>query len=147
MKKLILVGIIVVASVLGIMALRNRLGMGIFTKTTQQGSDLVVVNDSSDSISTEYMENGKEVAQVVQPGDSATGGQGFIRIFTAKKSGSYELEYQFPRPADAMQQVALSQVIEAAKNDKIENELYIKKGMIGDIKVMYEEVEQLDSTY
>ena len=147
MKKLILVGVIVVASILGIMAVRSRLGVGMFTQTSQQGADLVIVNDSSDSISTEYKENGKDVAQVLQPGDKGTGGKGVIRIFTAKKSGSYELTYQFPRPVGALQQVTLSEVVAAAKKDTIENELYIKRGMIGDIKVDYEEVEDLASTY
>ena len=116
--------------------------MRVFNKSAQQGADLILVNDSSDTISTEYKDNGKEVSQVVKPGDQITGGQGFIRIFTAKKAGAYELTYQFPRPADASQQVTLSQVIAAAKDDKMEGEVYTKRGMLGDIKVFYEVVEQ-----
>lgn len=147
MKKLILVGVVVVVSIVGIMAVRNYLGMGIFSEATQQGADLVIINDSSDTISTEYAENGKEVAQVLKSGDQITGGQGFIRIFTANKAGSYELTYQFPRPADAPQQVTLSQVIAAAKDEKFGDRLITRKGMIGDIKVEYEEVRVFASTY
>ena len=142
MKKLILAGVIVVAGLVGIMVLKNRLGVSVFNRSAQQGADLILVNDSSDTISTEYKDNGKEVSQVVKLGDQITGGQGFIRIFTAKKAGAYELTYQFPRPADASQQVTLSQVIAAAKDDKMEGEVYTKRGMLGDIKVFYEVVEQ-----
>ena len=147
MKKLFLVGVIVLAGLLGIVVVRNYFGMGIFSKTAQQSRDLIVVNDSSDTISTEYKENGEEVAQILKPGDQITGGQGFIRIFTAKKAGSYELTYQFPRPADAPQQVTLSQVIAAAKDEKFGDRLITRKGMIGDIKVEYEEARILASTY
>ncbi len=147
MKKLILVGVIVVASILGIMAVRNRLGMGMFTQTSQQGVDLIILNDSSDSISTEYKENGKDVAQVLQPGEKGTGGKGLIRIFTAKKAGSYELMYQFPRPEGAAQQISLSQIVAAAINENFGDRIITRKGMIGDIKVEYEEVRDLASTY
>lgn len=147
MKKLILVGAIVLASIVGIMVVKNRLGVDVLSSTTQQGPDLIVVNDSSDTISTEYADNGQEVAQILKPGDQITGGQGFIRIFTAKKAGAYELTYQFPRPADALQQVTLSQVIAAAKDENFGDRIITRKGMIGDIKVEYEEVRVLASTY
>ena len=147
MKKLILVGAIVLASIVGIMVVKNRLGVDVLSSTTQQGPDLIVVNDSSDTISTEYTDNGQEVAQILKPGNQITGGQGFIRIFTAKKAGAYELTYQFPRPADALQQVTLSQVIAAAKDENFGDRIITRKGMIGDIKVEYEEVRVLASTY
>jgi len=142
-----LVGVLVLAGILGVMVVKNYRGKGGFGQVAQQGSDLILVNDSSDTISTEYKENEKDVDRVVKPGTQVTGGQGFIRIFTAKKAGAYELTYQFPRPADAPQQVTLSQVIAAAKDENFGDRLITRKGMIGDIKVEYEEVRVLPSTY
>lgn len=147
MKKLIVVGVVVAASILAIIFMRDRFDMGIFSCMSKQGKDLVVVNDSSDTISVEYKENGVDVSPVVKPGDQITGGQGFIRVFTAKKLGSYELIYAFPRPADAPQQVTLSQIVESVKKESFGDEIVDKKGMIGDIKVDYEEVRDLDATY
>lgn len=147
MKKLLLVGAIVVVSILAIVFMRDRFGMGMFSGGEQSGGDLVVVNDSSDTISTEYKDGSEEVAQVLKPGDQVTGGEGFIRVFTANKAGSYELEYQFPRPADAPQQVTLSQIVESAKDETFGDRVIIRKGMIGDIMVEYEEPRVLDSTY
>jgi hypothetical protein len=146
MKKLILAGIIVVVSILAIVFMRDRLGMGMFSRD-QQENDLVVVNDSSDTISTEYKDGGQDSDQILKPGDQVTGGEGFIRVFTANKAGSYELDYTFPRPADAPQQVTLSQIVESAKKEDSGDEVIIKKGMIGDISVEYEEARELDSTY
>lgn len=147
MKKLLILGVIIVASLLAIVFMRNRLGMKMFSGGAQSFADLVIVNDSSDTISTEFKEAGKETDQVLKPGDQATGGEGFIRVFTAKKAGSYELEYPFPRPADAPQQVTLSQIVAAAKNETFGDRIIIRKGMIGDIMVEYEEPRVLDSTY
>ena len=147
MKKLLLVGVVVAASLVAIMVVRNRLEMGVSAQISQQGDDLVVINDSSDAISTEYKENGKDVAFVLNPGDQGTGGQGFIRIFTAKKAGCYELTYQFPRSAGAVQEVTLSQVVGAAKNENFGDAVITRKGMIADIKVDYEEARDLDATY
>jgi hypothetical protein len=144
MKKMIVVALIVIASIAGVMFMRNRFDMGMFSQAGKQGVDLVVVNDSNDDISIEYMENGKEVAQVLNSGEQATGGNGFIRVFTAKKDGSYELTYTYPRPAGAPEKVTLSQIVEAAQRENIGDELYTKEGMIGDIKVEYEEVRQMD---
>src|SRR6266478_7181887 len=135
MKKLLLIGAIVVAGLLGLMFIRERVGMGIFNSISQQVGDLVVVNDSSDSISVEYKEGDKGISPVVQPGNQISGGQGFIRVFTADKAGSYEIEYAYPRPADAPQQITLSQIVAAAKKETLDNEILIKKGMIGDINI------------
>jgi hypothetical protein len=145
MKKVLLIGLIAVVAIAGVMFLKNRFGggMGSFMQMGRQSAgDLMIMNDSSDTISVEYKEDGKDVEMVVQPGGTVSGGEGMIRIFTAKKAGSYELTYQFPRPAGSMQQLQLSQIIAAAKRDKMEGELYTKRGMIGDIEVFYEEVEE-----
>ena len=147
MKRLLLIGAIVVASLVAIMVLRNRFGMEMFSITSKSGMDLVIVNDSSDSISAEYREGDKGESPVIQPGDSISGGQGFIRIFTANKAGSYEIEYAYPRPADAPQQITLSQIVAAARKEKFDDAIMLKEGMIGDIKVEYEEALELDVTY
>ncbi|HLW72435.1 MAG TPA: hypothetical protein VKR54_00115 [Candidatus Babeliales bacterium] len=145
MKKIILIGVVVLVSLLGVMFIKNRFGGGTMSSMSQQEDDLVIVNDSSDTISTEYQEDGEAVDQLLEPGDIATGGQGFIRVFTAKKAGLYELEYPFPRPADAPRQVTLSQITGAVKNETTaDGEIYIKKGMVGDIAIEYEEVQEQD---
>ena len=147
MKNLILVGAIVAASIVAIMVVKSRVGMRVSGQTGSQGSDLVIVNDSSDAISTEYKDQRKEVAKVLKPGDLGTGGKGFIRIFTAKKDGSYELTYPFPRPSGSAQRVSLSQIIAAARSENFGDEVITRKGMLGDIKVEYEEARVLESTY
>lgn len=147
MKKIILVSIIVVATIMTVLFFRGRLNMGMFSRSSQQGADLIVVNDSPDDISSTIKEDGKEVDQVLKAGDEATGGKGFIRIHTAKKNGQYELTYPFPRPADAPAKVTLSQIVASAQKKDLGDELYTEKGMIGDIKVEYEEVRELDSSY
>ena len=144
MKKIILVIAIVVVSLMAALFIRNRFGMGTFMQSGQQGVDLVIVNDSSDTISSEYKEDGKDVAQVIKPGEEATGGKGSIRLFTAKREGSYDLLYPFPRPADAPAKVTLSQVIGAAQKKNLGDRVYTEKGMIGDIKVEYEEARIMD---
>jgi len=147
MKKLIIIAVVVAAGIAGLMVVKNRMGVQIFS-STNGGADLSVLNDSKDTISAEYKEGGKEAAFVVKPGDKVSGGKGFLRIFTAKKDGSYELIYAFPRPAGASQEIALSQVVEAAQQKKdLGDAVYTEKGMLGDIKVVYEEARVLDSTY
>lgn len=142
MKKLILAGVIAMVAIAGVMVLRNRVGINVFKSMSQASGDLAIMNDSSDTMSVEYKEDGKDVALTVAPGDQISGGKGLIRIFTAKKAGSYELTYEFPRPAGSTDRVALSQVIAAAQRDKMEGEVYTKRGMIGDVDVFYEEVEE-----
>ncbi len=143
MKKIILIGIIVVASITAVLFLRNRFNMGMFSRSTQ-GIDLIVVNDSSDNISSAYKEDGKEVDNELKPGDEVTGGKGFIRIYTKKRNGSYELSYSYPRPSGTTKKVTLSQIVESAQKKNLGDDLYTEKGMIGDIKVEYEEVRELD---
>jgi len=142
MKKIVLVSIIVVASIMAVLFFRNRFGGGLFSRSGQ--ADLIVVNDSSDNISSAIKQDGKEVDQLLKAGDEATGGKGFIRIYTAKKSGSYELTYPFPRPSGTPEKVTLSQIIESAQKKNVGDELYTETGMIGDVKVEYEEVRELD---
>jgi hypothetical protein len=141
MHHIILIGLLAVAAIAGLMFVKNRFfgGMGSFMQMGQSSGDVMIMNDSSEAMSVEYKENGKDVDAVVQPGKSVSGGHGLIRMFTAKKAGAYELTYTYPHAA---QQVTVSQIIAAAKQDKMEGELYTKRGMIGDIKVFYEEVEQ-----
>lgn len=140
MKKLLLIGMIAVVAIMGVIVVKNRFGgMGSLMQMTQSAGDVMIMNDSSEAMSVEYKENGKDVDAVVQPGESISGGHGFIKIFTAKKAGAYELTYDYPHAA---QQVTISEIVAAAKQDKMEGEVYTKRGMIGDIKVFYEEVEQ-----
>jgi hypothetical protein len=147
MKKIILLGVIIAVGVLvAIILMRDRFGMKMFSRTNQQNNDLIIVNDSPDIISVEYKKEGIDVSPTVQPGDQVTGGQGFIRVFTAKKVGSYELTYAFPR-STAPAQVTLSQIVESVKKENFGDEVITKKGMIGDIKVEYEEARDLDATY
>jgi hypothetical protein len=142
-QKVLLIGVLAVVAIAGVIFVKNRFGgMSLFKHTSHASGDLMIINDSSDSISVEYKKGGKEGDKVVQPGEKVTGGKGFIRIFTAKKSGGYEVMYEFPRPSGAKQEVALSDIIAAAKRDKMEGELYTKRGAIDDIQVFYEEVEE-----
>lgn len=139
MHKILLIGIVAVVAITGVMFIKSRFSGTGFMSMGHSAGDVVVANDSSETISVEYKENGKDVNVVVQPGKSVSGGNGFIKIFTAKKAGAYELTYNYPHSA---QQVTISQIIAAAKHDKMEGEVYTRRGMIGDIKVFYEEVEQ-----
>jgi len=138
MHHIIMIGILAVAAIAGVMFIKNRFG-GMGSSMHQSAGDVTIMNDSSSAISVEYKENGKNVDEVVQSGQSVSGGKGFIKIFTAKKAGVYELTYTYPH---ATQQVTISEIIAAAKQDKMEGEVYTRRGMIGDIKVFYEEVEQ-----
>jgi hypothetical protein len=144
MKKIIIASVIVVLCIVAVLFFRNRLGLGLFTGSTNQSVDLIVVNDSADDISSSYKEGGKGADNILKAGDGVTGGKGFIRIYTAKKAGSYELTYPFPRPSGAPEKVTLSQIIDSAQKETIGDELLVKEGMIGDIKVHYEEVQQAD---
>lgn len=148
-SKLFFTGLILVASFGVIIFLRERFGLGILGQSSQNDTaDLVIINDSRENMSVEYREGGKGISPVVQPGAKISGGQGFIRIFTAQKPGSYEVEYEYPRPAGAKQEVKLSQIVGAAKQDSVDREIFLKQGMIGDIKVEYEQaLDDLDVTY
>ncbi len=138
MKKIILVGAIVaVCAVVGFMFMKNRLGMS-FGRRMSQAGQMTILNDSADKISVEYKVDGKDVAMPISAREKIVcGNDGFVRVFTSKKDGSYELLY----PADSSsREVTLSQIVASVKKDAVEGEVFTKKGMIGDIKVNYEEV-------
>ncbi len=148
MKKMIVVIVaIIVIGFAGFMLMRNRFDMKMFSSSFATQSDLMIVNDSDDDISVEYNSGDKKIAKVIKPNEKATDGKGFIRIFIAKKPGSYELTYPFPRPSGSSQQISLSQIIAAAQQKNLGDAVYTEKGMLGDIKVYYEEVRELDATY
>jgi len=138
--KRILVGAIIVALIIGVGIVFMRKKSPIIGVLTAQAADLIIVNDTSDTVSSEYKHNGKAVDHVIKPGEKVTGGMGLIRIFTAKKSGVYEIQYPYPRPAGKPGTVALSAIIQAAKSEQTTDNLYTKKGLINDVEVSYEEV-------
>jgi len=145
MKKLIIAASILVVGIVGIVVVKNRSGFsfGSFgVKTADNDGQIAVTNDSSDKISIEYKSDGKDVAMVIAPGERLVCGEnGFVRVFTAKKSGSYEVNY----PAEgALQEITVSQVASAAQKKELEDQVVVAKGMIGDIQVMYEEPRELD---
>ena len=143
MKKIIMIAVAVaLIAAAGFMLMRNR--VGIMSYQIDQGNDLVIMNDSTDTISADYKKDGKEIAFTIEPQKEATGGKGFIRIFTAKKAGSYEISYAFPRPAGTPHKITLSEIGQAAQKEIMGANTYRKTGMIGDIKVEYEEPRQLD---
>jgi hypothetical protein len=146
MKKIILGIVIVAVCIMGVLFFSGRLHMGMFSRSSQ-GGDLIIVNDSDADISTAVRDDGKEIDTELKAGEQATGGQGFIRVYTAKRSGSYELAYPFPRPAGSTHKVTLSQIIAAPQKETTDGEVYAKRGMIGDINVEYEEMLELSSTY
>ena len=144
MKKIILVSVLVVVSIMTVLFFKGRLNMGMFSSSASQGADLIIVNDSNADISTAVKDDGKEIDTELKAGQETSGGKGFIRVYTAKKAGSYELEYAFPRPAGAPEKITLSQIVAAPQADKMVGEIYTKKGMIGDVSVEYEELPDLD---
>ena len=108
------------------------------TSSAFVAGQILFMNDSSDTISVEYKVNGANEDMVIQPNTkSICGSDGFVRIFTANKSGSYEVSY----PVDQKQRtLELSQIVNIARKGKAEEEVFTEKGMIGDIKVTYEEL-------
>lgn len=145
MHKVIIIAIVAAVGIAGLMMVKGRFsGMQLFGNRSAGGADLTLLNDSSDTISVEYKEGGKNVAMTLPVNEKISGGKGFIKIFTAKKSGTYDLTYPFPRPSGAAQQVALSQVIAAANKEATTDAVYTQKGMIGDIVIVYEEARDID---
>jgi hypothetical protein len=144
MKNLIAIAVLVVVGITGFMFMKNRFGMNINAKISAPGQ-IMLLNDSSDTISVEYKLGGQDIATTLPSREKITcGNDGFVRIFTANKNGSYELMY----PAEGeLREVTLSQIVGSVKKESDDNELYTKKGMLGDIKVTYEEPLELDATY
>lgn len=141
MKKLIIAAVVVAVGLGGLLFVKNRLGMDSASSAIADGR-IAITNDSSDTISVEYKIDDKNVAEKIEPGAQLIcGSNGFVRVFTAKKSGSYELMY----PADGgMREAKLSQISAVAQKKEMSDEISTAKGMLGDIKVMYEEVRELD---
>lgn len=144
MKKVILVAAIVGLGIVSFMLVRNRMGINFSMKATYPGQ-ITLTNDSNDTISVEYKLGDEKVAMVLPKGETIPcGSNGFVQIFTANKAGSYELTY----PDDSSDRaVKLSQIVETAKKDNTEGAIYTEKGMLGDIKVVYEQIMELDATY
>ena len=147
MKKIIIVAAIIGLLVLGLGMMRSRMGGGFSVGSQLNGGDLIIINDSPNTASSAFMRDGKMMSQVMQPGEKTSGGRGLIRIFIAKKNGSYEIQYPFPRPVGKPSEIALTQVLSAVHNPTLGKELMTEKGMIDDIRVDYEEVRDLEVTY
>lgn len=146
MKKLIIIAALIAAvGGIGFIFMKSRFsGMNFGAKNFVAGQ-IMLTNDSSEKMSVEYKVDGKDVTQVLSPREEAAcGEQGFVRVFTTNKSGSYELMY----PADQkMRSITLSQIVKAAKKDAVDQEILTEKGMVGDIKITYEEPLDLQVTY
>ena len=138
--KRVIIGGLIVALIIGVGLVFMRKKSFIIGGSTTQAADLIIVNDTSDTVSSEYKRNEKTIDHVINPGEKVTGGMGLIRIFTAKKSGVYEVQYPYPRPAGKPGTVALSAIIQAARAESTTDNLYTKKGLIDDVAVSYEEV-------
>jgi hypothetical protein len=144
--KIIVVSAFVIVLIFGLGFIKNRM-VGFFGGTEVNGGDLVIVNDTSETASSAFMRDGKMMSKVMHAGEKTSGGRGLIRIFVAKKSGAYEIEYPFPRPVGKPFEIGLTQIFAAVSNPKMGEELITEKGMIDDIRVDYEEVRNLDATY
>jgi hypothetical protein len=145
MKKIIMaVALIAAVGGIGFMVMKGRFGMMFASKDFVAGQ-IMLTNDSADKMSVEYKVDGKDITKVLSPREEvACGAQGFVRMFTSDKSGSYELMY----PTDSkVRSVSVSQIVKAAKKDAVEAEILTEKGMVGDIKVTYEEPLDLQVTY
>jgi hypothetical protein len=147
MNQIIMVGILILAGLVAILFVKNRFGSRRSATTAiQDKNDLVLINDLNDAVSVEYTKDEKKVSSVLKPNDQMTNGKGFIKVFVAGKGGSYDVDYSYPRPLGSTEQVRVSQVLQAVRGqekvtsvpdgDSILNE----KGMVGDVKVSYEEI-------
>lgn len=137
MKKVVIVALIAVIGVAGFMWVKNRFG-GMSISAQVSSGQIMLMNDSSDTISADYKVGDKMIAKVLAPREEiACGDNGLVRIKIAKKSGSYELTYPVDQKS---RKVSLSQIVNVAKKDNVAAEILTETGMVGDIKVMYEEV-------
>lgn len=143
-KTIIIIALIALVGVVGFMLVKGRFDIRLGAKVSTPGQ-IMLLNDSSGKISVEYKVDNQDVDAVLPPREEiACGANGFVRVFTADKSGSYEVIY----PVDQKERkVALSQIIKAAKKDSVEGGIFTEKGMVGDIKITYEEPLDLDVTY
>jgi hypothetical protein len=138
MKKMVLMGAMAVVLAIGFFSMK-KVFMG-----KRMNADLVIVNDTAETASCAFMKDGKMMSEVMKSGERVSGGRGLIRVFTAKKDGSYELQYPYPRPAGKISEVSLTRIIAAPQKSSMDQELYTKKGMIEDIQIDYEEIKNID---
>lgn len=143
MKKVAVIASVVIILLIGFLLAKSRFGRSM----NKNGGDLVILNNTAESASSAFTKDGKMMSEVVQPGERTSGGRGLIRIFSSKKSGAYEIQYPFPRPSGQPMEISLTQVFDSVHNPSTGDELITEKGMIGDIKVSYEEVRDLDAVY
>lgn len=138
MKKIILAIGIIGLAIVGFAIFKGWFGMGGQAAMFESGQ-ISILNDSADTISVEYKMGEENVDATIPAREKMLcGSNGFVRIFTAKKDGSYEVMY----PVDTqLREVTLSQIVESVKKEAVEGEIFTKKGMLGDIAIMYEEVE------
>lgn len=146
MKKS-MIFVFVLIALLGLMMIYNKSIRVMFfaekeTVGTVTQQDLEIINDTKDSISVQYKKELGKASIVAKPNEVAPGGNGFLSIQTADKKGYYEIRYLFPRPANKLSRIALSQIIEAVKGIalEVEGELRVAKGNIDDIAISYEEI-------
>src|SRR5690606_21298528 len=125
----VVVAAIIITAFIVIGAMKNRFG-GFFAGGKSSSSDLIIVNNTSETASSAFVRDGKMISQVMQPGERTSGGRGLIRIFIAKKSGAYEIEYPFPRPAGKPVEISLTQIFDAARRPEMNDELITQKGNI-----------------
>lgn len=145
MKKVIMIiALIAAVGCAGFMFVKGRSLIG-FSTTSVAAGQIILVNDSADKISVQYKVDGKDVTQALSSKEEAAcGANGFVRVFTSEKSGSYEIAY----PSDQQgRKLMVSQIVKAAKKDSVDGEILTEKGMVGDIKVTYEEPLELAATY
>ena len=150
LTHVIIVGIVLLVSLSAVLLLKNRLGITLFSSAPTH-NDLVFINDSSNTISVEYKKDGKNISTPLKPNEQIQDGKGFIKVFVADKGGSYDLNYSYPRAVGSTQQVRLSQMIKAANaqeekltNPSADETILTETGMVGDVKVNYEEVLPID---
>lgn len=140
MKKIVIIALIAIVGIVGILMVKNSFRFNVNFTASTPGA-IMLTNDSSDTISVEYTIGDKKIDTQLPPREEITcGANGFVRVFTAQKSGSYELIY----PNDSkVRTITLSQILAGVKKDAVENDIYTKSGMLGDVKITYEEVQQV----
>ncbi len=103
--------------------------------------DLVIVNDTQESVRVEYEKAGKKISILYAPGDQFSEGGGFFKILLPSREGAYEIRYPFPRPKDMPDKLNLSAIKQAAKQVSLDDyDYYTEKGMIEDVEVLYEAI-------
>lgn len=134
-KTLILITIASIATIFAISISAKK------SKKIIPQTDLAIINDTNDRVSTEAMFNGKKIIRVFKPGEKISGGRGFIRIHVAKRDGIYEMSYTFPRQKDMPTLVKLTDLMASTREiGMTDQDIRTEKGMMHDIQVFYEEI-------